>query len=113
MRIALGLITKFHRHDLVGLDLDRLRGIVKDIAILGAGLLDDERRAGGNVGNGESASAIGDELTFGVTNIIPIGVGDKKLNIGDGGVRYSIHLFDAHAAFGGHYETPASSQNCA
>ena len=56
------------------------------------GFLDDECGAGGNVGNGKSASAIGDKLTIGVTNIIPIGVGHEELNIGDRFVRCSIDL---------------------
>ena len=51
--VALGLIAELYRGDFVGLDLDRLRRIVQQVTLFGAGLLDDKRGAGGNVGNRE------------------------------------------------------------
>ena len=77
-----------------------MRGIVEDIAILGACLLDDERGVGDNVSNGESASAIGDELAVGVADEIAVRIRDKELNIRDGSICYSVHLFYEHAALG-------------
>lgn len=98
--VALGLISELYRGDFVGFDLNRLRRIVQQVPLFGAGFLDDERRTGGNVGNRESTCAVRHELAVGVADEIAVGIRDKKLNIRDGGICYSVHLFDEYAALG-------------
>ena len=98
--VTLGLVSKFHHHDLVGLDLDRLRGIVEDIAFLGADLFDDECGVRGNTRNDEYTHAVRCKLTVCVADVITAGIGDKELNISDGGLRHSVHFFHQNTAVG-------------
>ena len=98
--IALWLIAELHRDNFIGLDLDRLRRIVENVAVLRAGFLDDKCGAGGDVGNRERTCTVRHELAVGVSDEIAVGIRDKELNIGDGRICYSIHLFHEHAALG-------------
>ena len=94
------LVAKFQRDHLVGFDLDRLRSIVQQIAILGTRFFDDKRRARGNVGNGEGTSTIGDELAIGIPNEIAVRIGHEELNIRDWFIRCGVHLFHQNATLG-------------
>ena len=98
--IALWLIAELHRDNFIGLDLNRLRGIIENVACLRAGFLDDKRGAGGDVRNGESACAVRHIFAVGVADEIAVGIRDKELHVRDGSVRHSIHLFHEHAAIG-------------
>ena len=91
------LVAKFQRNHLVGFDLDRLRSIIQQIAILGARFFDDKRRARGNVGNGEGTSTIGNELAIGIPNEIAVRIGHEELNIRDWFIRCGVHLFHQNA----------------
>ena len=91
------MVAKFQRNHLVGFDLDRLRSIIQQIAILGARFFDDKRRARGNVGNGEGTSTIGNELAIGIPNEIAVRIGHEELNIRDWFIRCSVHLFHQNA----------------
>ena len=98
--IALWLIAELHRDNFIGLDLDCLRRIIQQIAVLCAGFLDDKRGAGGDVRNGERACAVRHELAVGVSDEIAVGIRDKELHVRDGSVRHSVHLFHQNAALG-------------
>ena len=98
--IALWLIAELHRDNFIGLDLDCLRRIIQQIAVLCAGFLDDKRGAGGDVRNGERACAVRHELAVGVSDEIAVGIRDKELHVRDGSVRHSVNLFHKHAALG-------------
>ena len=98
--IALRLIAELHRDNFIGLDLDRLRGIVENVPRFRAGFLDDKRGAGGDVRNGESACAVRHIFAVGVADEIAVRICDKELNIGDGHICYGVHLFHKHAALG-------------
>ena len=98
--IALGLIAELHRDNFIGLDLDCLRRIIQQIAVLCASLLNNECCAGSNVRNGKSTCAVRHELAVGVADEIAVGIRDKELRVRDGSVRHSVHLFHQNAALG-------------
>ena len=98
--IALGGVAELHRDNFIGLDLDCLRGIVENVAVLRAGFLDDKRGAGSDVRNGESACAVRHIFAVGVADEIAVRIRDKELHIGDGSVRHSVYLFHQNAAPG-------------
>lgn len=99
-QVALGLVTELYRDNFIGLDLNRLRGIIENVPRLRAGFLDDKCGAGGDVRNGERACAVRHELAVGVSDEIAVGIRDKELHVRDGSVRHSVHLFHEHAAPG-------------
>ena len=98
--IALWLIAELHRDNFIGLDLDRLRGIIENVPRLRTGFLDDKCGAGGDVRNGEGACAVRHELAVGIADEIAVGIRDKELHVRDGRVRHSVHLFHKHTALG-------------
>ena len=98
--IALGGVAELHRDNFIGLDLNRLRGIIENVPRLCAGFLDDKCGTGGDVGNRESTCAVGHELAVGVSDEIAVGIRDKELHVRDGSVRHSVHLFHQNAALG-------------
>ena len=98
--IALGGVAELHRDNFIGLDLNRLRGIIENVPRLRAGFLDDKCGAGGDVRNGERACAVRHELAVGVADEIAVGIRDKELHVRDGRVRHSVHLFHKHTALG-------------
>ena len=98
--IALGLVAELHRDNFIGLDLNRLRGIVKNVPRLRTGFLDDKRRTRCNIRNGERACAVRHELAVGVADKIAVGIRNKELHVRDGSVRHSVNLFHKHAALG-------------
>ena len=75
------LVTELERCDFIGFDFDCLRGVIKDIAILGTRFFDDKRRARCNVGNGESTSAVRHEFAVGVADEIAVRIRNKELYI--------------------------------
>ena len=91
---------RWYRDNFIGLDLNRLRGIIENVPRLRAGFLDDKCGAGGDVRNGERACAVRHELAVGVSDEIAVGIRDKELHVRDGSVRHSVHLFHEHAAPG-------------
>ena len=98
--IALGGVAELHRNNFIGLDLNRLRRIVQQVAHLRAGFLDDKRGTGGNIRNRERACVVRHEFAVGIADEIAIGIRDKELHVRDGSVRHSVHLFHEHAALG-------------
>ena len=91
------MVSELQRDHLIGFDLHCLRRIVQQIACLGTHFFDDKCRTRCNVGNGEGAGTIGDELTIGVTNEIAVRIGHEELNIGNRFIRCSVHLFHQNA----------------
>ena len=87
------MIAELQRHDRVSLDLDALRGIVEDIAILGAHLFYNDRHARSQAINTDGAGAIGHILSVGVADHAAIRIRDEELHIGNGGAGHGI-LFD-------------------
>ena len=90
---ALGLITEFQRHDRVALDLDALRGIVEDVAILGTHLFCDDRHAGRQAVNADGACAVGHIFTVGRADHAAIRIRDEEFHIGNRGAGDGV-LFD-------------------
>jgi len=98
--VALGLVAELYRDNFIGLDLDGLRRIVENVAHLRTGFLDDKRGAGSDVRNRERTCAVRHELAVGVANQVAVRIRDKELDVRDGSVRHSIHLFHKHTALG-------------
>ena len=90
---ALGLIAEFQRHDGIAFDLDALRRIVEDVAILGTHLFSDDCHAGSQAVNADGACAIGHILSVGVADHAAIRIGDEELHIGNGSAGHGV-LFD-------------------
>ena len=78
------MIAKFQRHDRVSFDLDALRRIVEDVAILGARLFCNDRHARCQAVNADGARAIGHILSVDVADHTSVRIGDEELYIGDG-----------------------------
>ena len=90
---ALGLIAELQRHDRVALDLDALRGIVEDIAILGANLFGNDRHARSQAINANGTGAVGHILTVGRAEHAAIRIRNKKFNVRNGRAGDGV-LFD-------------------
>ena len=88
------MIAKFQRHDRVSLDLDALRGIVEDVAILGTHLFCDDRHAGRQAVNADGTCAIGHMLSVGRADHAAIRIGDEELHIGNGGAGHGVLFYD-------------------
>ena len=88
------MIAELQRHDRVALDLDALRGIVEDIAILGAHLFGNDRHARSQAINANGTGAVGHILTIGSTDDTSVRVGHKELDIGDGRAGHGVLFND-------------------
>ena len=91
---ALGLIAEFQRHHGIALDLDALRGIVEDVAILGTHLFCDDRHAGSQAVNTDSTCAVGHVAAIRRTDYTSVRVGHKELHIGNGSAGHGVLFYD-------------------
>ena len=87
------MIAELQRHDRVSLDLDALRGIVEDVAILGTHFFCDDRHARGQAVNTDGSRAIGHIAAIRRTDYTSVRVGHKELHIGNGSAGHGV-LFD-------------------
>ena len=84
------LIPELQGHSLVGFDLDGLRRIIEEVAVLCSGLFDNDGRAGLQAINADGTGTVGDEFTIGVSDDAAITIGHEKLGIRDGSARHCI-----------------------
>ena len=90
---APGLVAELQRHHGIALDLDALRGIVEDVAILGTHFFCDDRHAGCQAVNTDSTCAVGHVAAIRRTDHTSVRVGHKELHIGNGNAGHGV-LFD-------------------
>ena len=100
--VALGLIAELQGYCLSGLDHRRLRGIVQQIARLGAGFLHHQRSARLDALYQEGTAAVRHKLAVGVAHHRTVASGHQKFHVGQG-LLFPIcgHLCHQQSALGG------------
>ena len=93
-------VAELQRDRLPRLDVRRLRGVVQHIAVLCAGFLCDQRRAGGDAVNKNRSGAVGHIVAVGISQHRTAGVGDKKANVRQGDAGHAVDLLDQQGAGG-------------